>query len=81
MWLGELLASDLVCDCQGLPHQTREYVGAPIVKDACEFPAGSSNFFETDFDKAFQRVADSEAQVSPCFRSMTTNQVMFVYLD
>ena len=81
MWLGELLPSDLVCDCHGLPHQTREYVGTPIVNHAREFPAGSSTFFETDFDKAFQRVADSEAQVSPCFRSMTINQVMFLYLD
>ena len=65
MWLGELLESDLGCDCHGLPHQTREYVGTSIVNHAREFPAGSSYFFETDFGKAFHRVTDSEAQVSP----------------
>lgn len=74
MWLGKLLTSDLGCDChEGLPHQTREYVGNPIVSHAREFPAGSAQFFETDFNGAFQRVANSEAQVSPRFPSMTVN--------
>lgn len=74
MWLGKLLPSDLGCDChEGLPHHTRGYIGTPIVSHAREFPVGSTQFFETDFNGAFQRVANSEAQVSPHFPSMTVN--------
>ena len=65
MWLGKLLPSELGCDCRGaLPHHTREYVRSPIVNHAREFPAGSACFFQTDFKRAFEWVADSGAQVS-----------------
>lgn len=35
----------------------------PIVKYAREFPVGTSSYFETDFQAAFERVASSEDQV------------------
>ena len=74
MWLGSLLPADLGCDChQGRPHHTQEYIESPIVHHAREFPAGSADFFETDFSTAFQQVARSEAQVSPPSPSMTVN--------
>ena len=74
MWLGQLLPSNLGCDChRGRPHHTREYVGTPIVNHAREFPAGSAHFFETDFVRAFQQVAHSGNLVNPPSSLMTIN--------
>ena len=79
MWLGKLLPSDLGCDChERQPHQTHEYVGAPIVDHAREFPAGSAHFFETDFGSAFQRVANSGGHVSPHSPSRTIHYAILI---
>ena len=77
MWLGNLLPFELGCHChEGRPHHTREYSGNPIVDHACEFPAGSAYFFETDFNRAFQQVPHLEAQVSPPSPLMTVIEAM-----
>ena len=66
MWQGERLPFELGCDCrQGRPHHTQYYVRTPIVDHAREFPAGSAHFFETDFHRAFERVAHPQVKVSP----------------
>ena len=82
MWLGALLPFDLGCDChQGRPHHTREYIGTPIVDRACEFPAGSAYFFETDFNRAFQQGPLTEDQVSYPSPLMTVIKGIFMYIE
>lgn len=64
MWKGLPLPDRLGCDCRkARPHHTTEYQMNPIVKYAREFPVGTSSYFETDFQAAFERVASSEDQV------------------
>ena len=54
MWKGVLLPKELGCDCRkGRPHHNQYYTLEPIVKSACEYPAGSNSFLETDFGQAF----------------------------
>lgn len=66
MWEGQRLPFELGCDChKGRPHHTQEYVRTPIVANAREFPAGSKHFFETDFHRAFERVAHGQVEVIP----------------
>ena len=55
MWKGSRLPDDVGCDCSfGRPHHTDVYEANAILKYAREFPAGSSRFFQTDFQQAFE---------------------------
>ena len=55
MWKGSNLPNDLDCDCKyGKPHHTDLYQENAITKYAREFPAGTSMFFQTDFQQAFE---------------------------
>lgn len=65
MWHGTALPDELGCDCPvGRPHHTPEYISNPVVMHAREFPAGSSLFFETDFQGSFERITNLESRVS-----------------
>lgn len=57
MWEGSLLPSELGCDCQDEKlHHTNSYQANAITKYAREYPAGTSSFFYTDFQRAFVEV-------------------------
>jgi hypothetical protein len=52
IWEGEALPAAIECPCKGgARHQPTD--GFPIIKHARLFPAGSENFFFTDFTSAF----------------------------
>ena len=71
MWEGKSLPTELGCDClKGRPHHTSEYTSNPIVASACEMPAGSLLFFETDFQGAFVHPRGLDSKV--CFRKPQT---------
>lgn len=56
MWEGSDLPEELNCDCHGEgTHHTNDYRPNPIVNHACEFPAGTASFLETNFIRAFER--------------------------
>lgn len=51
MWDGDEIPEDLDCDCGDRPpHHNAQH---PITRHAEEYPAGSRNFFYTDFNRAF----------------------------
>ena len=54
MWEGCTLPEQLLCDCKGRPHHTPSYQLHPILNSSIHYPAGSADFFYTDFSPAFQ---------------------------
>lgn len=56
MWTGNPLPETLCCSCTVRDrHSTLNYMAEPILKNAHEYPAGSENFFYTDFKQAFEQ--------------------------
>ncbi|THY32756.1 hypothetical protein D6D01_02470 [Aureobasidium pullulans] len=56
MWTGNPLPETLCCSCTVRDrHAIRNYMTEPILKNAHEFPAGSENFFYTDFKQGFEQ--------------------------
>lgn len=54
------------------PHHTNEYASNPITKYAREAPAGSADFFYTDFQRAFETVlSGARTQVRSLLGSQT----------
>ncbi|CAK1362274.1 Cytosolic endo-beta-N-acetylglucosaminidase [Cercospora beticola] len=59
IWKGTPLPEDLACDCDPQrPHDTAPYQQHGVVEYAKAFPAGSSTFFHTNFERAFSRNDD-----------------------
>ena len=80
MWFGEQLPQDLHCNCeQGTPHHTALYGANPITASAQGYPAGSCNFFFTDFTQAFLQDGDSyrsilgSQAILPCPQTKSDN--------
>lgn len=75
MWCGDQLPESLDCGCvPDTQHATTEYRNYPITRSAQPYPAGSNDFFYTDFQRVFsnERVAEpiaahiGSASVLPC---------------
>lgn len=70
MWEGAKLSDDLQCDCtNGIQQHKLNFQNHPIVRHAQEFPAGSTSYFETDFNRAFTAGRPSEQAVCTLFLS------------
>ena len=64
LWEGASLPAELGCDCRkGRPHHTLSYRANPIIASVCEYPAGTSSFFDTDFTRAFASTTDNDGEV------------------
>jgi hypothetical protein len=62
MWTGAALPETLRCDCASSSrHSIPGYMGNSILQSAQEFPAGSDNFFYTEFAQAFEAVTGLRA--------------------
>jgi hypothetical protein len=62
MWTGAALPKTLRCDCASRSrHSLKECIESPILNNAQDFPAGSDDFFYTDFMQAFEAVSSSDA--------------------
>jgi hypothetical protein len=59
MWEGRALPSDLDCSCGNAAYRHLQ-TGSSITQDARSFPAGSANFFYTDFARAFTARGEDE---------------------
>ena len=58
------MPDEVGCDChKGKPHHTKSYSSNPITRYACEFPRGSSDFFESDFTWASMKFSDADDKV------------------
>ncbi|KAI9815696.1 MAG: hypothetical protein M1827_002092 [Pycnora praestabilis] len=65
VWEGSKLPPNLGCDCKlGHPHDTHHYIEHPITMHAREYPSGSSQFFFTDFSRAFRLQKREERHTS-----------------
>ncbi|MCJ1324349.1 hypothetical protein MMC10_001011 [Thelotrema lepadinum] len=54
MWEGRTLPQQLLCGCKGRPHHTSSYQLHSILNSSIQYPAGSSEFFYTNFRPAFR---------------------------
>ena len=63
LWEGVPLPNGLKCDCKGTAHYSPAYQSNAILDSAVEYPAGSLNYFYSDFSSAFWvRGCDSAVQ-------------------
>ena len=69
LWEGTALPELLDCDCRGRPHHSSQYQSYPILESAIEYPAGTYEYFSTDFSSAFGACSSEPTgapQILPC---------------
>ncbi len=65
MWEGAKLPGDIQCNCKkGISQHTMEFKNHPIVQHGREYAAGSSTYFETNFNRAFEIQRPDTTRVS-----------------